>query len=411
MLLAVIAMAVTAIAATGVAWAQDATTTTPPLPDDTWNTNGIVYSVIKDGDYVYVGGKFTRVQHKPTGKSFPATNVARFYEDESGMLVGDRNWTPDVTGADASSTRVYALAAAGGKIWVGGKFDAVDGLPRRNLAAVSAATGEVDPMVDPLVGSETNKGVQALLASETKIYLGGYFTKIDGKGRQYLGALDLSGNLDPIWKPKTNGMVHSLAYSCDKTAVFAGGKFRSAAGSDGALPGTPRETLARFGASDGSLHPWAIPVGIVPNEEVAADLAVACADSVDKQISAGYLGRNYVRSFQGDTGTLAWENRAAGDVQAVSMWGNDKLIIGGHFSKVYDVTNPKGITRTRIAQLNLADGSVDTAWNHAIDGTSAQGVMGPWDLLVDENQLYVGGSFTLVDGLQRTQFARFTFAP
>jgi hypothetical protein len=37
--------------------------------------------------------------------------------------------------------------------------------------------------------------------------------------------------------------------------------------------------------------------------------------------------------------------------------------------------------------------------------------MGPWDLLVDQNRLYVGGSFTLVDGLPRTQFARFTFAP
>ncbi len=406
-----IVMAVTTVAVSGVAWAEDSTTSPPP--DDTWNTNGIVYSVFKDGDYVYVGGKFTRVQHKSTGQGFPATNVARFYEDDSGMLVGDRNWTPDVTGADLSSTRVYALAAAGGKIWVGGNFEAVDGLPRRDLAAVSATTGEVDPDVDPLVGSETNKGIRALLASEAgdKVYLGGYFTKIDGKGRQHLGALDLSGNLDNTWKPKTNGMVHSLAYSCDKTAVFAGGKFRSAAGSDGALPGTPRETLARFGASDGSLHPWAIPVGTVPNEEVAADIAVACTDGVDKQVTAGYLGRNYVRSFQGDTGTLAWENRAAGDVQAVTMRGNDKLIIGGHFSKVYDITDSKGITRTRIAQLNLTDGTVDRAWNHTIEGTSAAGVMGPWDLLVDENHLYVGGSFTLVDGLQRTQFARFTFTP
>ena len=401
MLLVGIAMAATMIAATGVAWAA----TTPPPPDDTWNTNGIIYSVIKDGDYVYVGGKFTRVQHKPTGQGFPATNVARFYEDDSGMLVGDRSWRPSVTGADASSTRVYALAAAGGKIWVGGKFDAVDGLPRRNLAAVSATTGEVDPDVDPLVGSETNKGIRALLASEAgdKVYLGGYFTKIDGKGRQHLGALDLSGNLDKTWKPKTNGLVHSLAYSCDKTTVFAGGTFRSAAGSDGVLPGVPRETLARFGAADGSLHPWALPAGTVPSGEVAADLAVTC-----ERISAGYLGRNYVRSFHldtGDVGTQAWEHKGAGDVQTVAMWGPDKLIIGGHFSKVGDTP------RKRIAQLNLADGSIDPAWTHDIDGTSPQGVMGPWDLLVDGNQLYVGGSFTLVDGLQRTQFARFTFAP
>jgi hypothetical protein len=403
MLLVGTAMAVTMIAAAGAAWAQ----TTPPPPDDTWNTNGIVYSVIKDGNYVYVGGKFTRVQHKPTAQGFPVNNVARFYEDDSGMLVGDRDWRPNVTAADPASTRVYALAAAGGKIWVGGKFDTVDGLPRRNLAAVSATTVDghavVDPDVDPLVGSETNKGVRALLASESKVYLGGYFTKIDGKGRQHLGALDLSGSLDKTWKPKTDGLVHSLAYSCDKTTVFAGGTFRNAAGSDGVLPGAPRETIARFGANDGLLDSWAIPAGTVPNGEIAADLAVTC-----ERISAGFLGRNYVRSFHldtGDVGTQAWEHKGAGDVQTVAMWGADKLIIGGHFSKVGDTPSK------RIAQLNLADGSIDPAWIHEIDGTSPQGVMGPWDLLVDENHLYVGGSFTLVDGLQRTEFARFTFAP
>lgn len=96
----------------------------------------------------------------------------------------------------------------------------------------------------------------------------------------------------------------------------------------------------------------------------------------------------------------AWATRCAGDVQAVAMRGKDKAVIGGHFSKVYDASNAaEGVTRTRIAQLDVAD------------GTSAQGVMGPWDLLVDRGHLYVGGSFTLVHGLQRTQFARFTFAP
>ena len=55
-------------------------------PDDTWMTNGIVYSVIRSGDYIYVGGKFTRVRQSPTGKSFAATNLARFRADTG---VGD----------------------------------------------------------------------------------------------------------------------------------------------------------------------------------------------------------------------------------------------------------------------------------------------------------------------------------
>jgi hypothetical protein len=386
------------LATVGTAGAQE-TSTSPTLnqtPDQTWMTNGIVYSVIRYGDYIYVGGKFTRALSSPTGTSFKATNLARFDADTG---VGDPTWTPDVTGADTSKATVYALAAAGGKIWVGGKFVAVDGISRRNLAAMSAATGEVDPSVDALVGSETNQGVRALLASETKVYLGGYFTKIDGKGRRYLGALDLSGNLDPTWKPKTDAFVRSLAYSCDKTTVFAGGKFRNAAGSADALPGLPRETIARFDANTGALHSWAIPAGTVPNDEVAADLAVTC-----ERITVGYLGRNYVRSFRldtGDTGTLVWENKCAGNVQTVAMLGADKLIIGGHFSQV------SGERRIRIAELNLSDGSLDPSWAPEVDGS----FLGPWDLLVDENHLYIGGAFQTVAGVTQTNFARFTFTP
>src|ERR671917_306337 len=74
-----------------------------------------------------------------------ATAVAGFDADRG---LGARTGGPAVTGADVTDTRVYALAAtedtaADGtiqrKIWVGGKFNAVDGLARRNLAAVTEA--------------------------------------------------------------------------------------------------------------------------------------------------------------------------------------------------------------------------------------------------------------------------------
>lgn len=403
-------MAATLFAATGMAGAQEAPGS-PVLnqtPDDTWMTNGTVYSVARSGDYVYVGGKFTRARKSPTAgsPSFAATNVARFDADTG---VGDPAWTPDVTGAD-TTTAVYALAAAGGKVWVGGKFGAVDGLARRNLAAVSAETGVVDPVADPVVGTETNNGVRALLAdpSGTRIYVGGYFLQIDGKSSRYLGALDLSGNLDTRWRPKTDSNVRNLSFSCDGATVFAGGKFRNAAGT-GSTAYSPRETIARFDAATGALDPWAIPAGTVPNEQVANDLAVTCG-----RVSAGYLGQNWARSFRldnGDTGTLAWEDKTAGNVQTVAMLGADKLVIGGHFSNVTEdarvVPTAKRWPRTRIALLNLEDGSVDQSWDPKVDGN----FFGPWDLLVEGNHLWVGGQFQTVDGLPKTHLARFTFTP
>lgn len=406
-LLAGAALAVVVFAATGMAGAQEAPSspTLNPAPDDTWMTNGKIFSVARSGDYVYVGGKFTRARQSTTkgARSFSATNVARFDADTG---VGDPTWTPDVTGADTSTT-VYALVAAGGNVWVGGKFQAVDGIARRNLAAVSESTGIVDPNIDPPVGSETNNGVRAMVASGTKVYLGGYFGSIDGKGRRFLGALDLSGNVDPTWRPKADGLVRSLSLSCDGATVFAGGKFRNAAGSDGIY--SPRETIARFDATTGSLHPWAIPTGTVPNDQIASDLAVTC-----ERVTAGYLGQNWARSFRldsGDTGSMVWENKTAGNVQAVTMLGADKVIIGGHFSNVTEdasvVPDAKRWPRTRIALLNLSDGSVDQSWAPEFDGN----FFGPWDLLVEGNHLWIGGQFQSVDGLPKTHLARYTFTP
>ena len=156
------------------------------------------------------------------------------------------------------------------------------------------------------------------------------------------------------------------------------------------------------------MQPWAISAGSVPNEEVGADLAVACdptQPTAETQISVGYLGRNYVRSFDGGSGAKVWEKKCAGDVQTLAMLGPDKIIIGGHFSQV------DGKKRTRIAELNLTDGSVDPSWAPAIDGDgTAAFVWGPWDLLVDGNHLYVGGGFKKVSGLPKTNLARFTFS-
>jgi hypothetical protein len=89
------------------------------------------------------------------------------------------------------------------------------------------------------------------------------------------------------------------------------------------------------------------------------------------------------------------------------MLGADKVVIGGHFSQVEDPTNGAKIKRTRIALLNLSNGSVDPNWSPAVDGS----FYGPWDLLVDNDKLYVGGSFTTVAGVSQTNFARFTLTP
>src|SRR5919112_5089450 len=281
----------TMVLAAGVAWAEGAqaleigpSPAINQVPDDTWMTNGRVFSIIRSGDYLYVGGRFTRVKSEVSGgQSFAATNLARFDADTG---VGDPTWTPDVTGEDPTVTTVYALAASNGKIWVGGKFGAVNGVPRRNLAAVSPDTGAVDATIDPVVGKEPNM-VRAMIASTQKVYIGGSFGAVDGKGRGNLAAIDpVSGNVALAWKPRADGLVWSLAFSCANAQVFAGGKFLNVAGSDGVF--SARTVIARFDATSGSLHRWAIPASTFESVDpgfVASDMAVTC-----QRITSGFLG-------------------------------------------------------------------------------------------------------------------------
>jgi Ca2+-binding RTX toxin-like protein len=402
-LLAATAMVVSMIAVAGMAWAQEAEPTPIPseTPDNTWMTNGVVYSTIRSGDYIYVGGKFTRARSAVSGgKSFAATNLARFDADTG---VGDPTWTPDVTGADTATT-VYALAAAGGNIWVGGHFNAVDGVARRNLAAVSEDTGAVDPGVDLPVGStNTSNRVRDLMVSETvpqKVYVGGTFSTIDGQGRPNLGAVNLNGELDPAWRPKTQGAVHTLEYSCDRATVFAGGAFKSAADSTSSF--ATRYFLARFDASNGALHPWAVPVESLANDEVASDIAVACER---QRLAVAYRGPNWNRAIRldnGDTGSVVWAKKSGGESHTVTMLGPDKAVFGGHFGQ-WD-----GVKVAGIALINLSDGSVDLSWNPTLEA-GGTGFITIWETLVDENHLYIGGLFNKVEGLPRTHLARFSW--
>jgi hypothetical protein len=416
-LLAASAMAVALLA--GVAWTEGAqaleigpSPAINQVPDATWMTNGKVYAVVRSGDYVYVGGKFTSVRSAASGgQSFAATNLARFRADTG---VGDPSWTPDVTGEDPTVTTVYALAEANGQIWVGGEFGAVDGVARRNLAAVSPTTGAVDPTIDPVVGTQASM-VRAMIASDQKVYVGGAFGTIQDdkglKGRKNIAAINpTTGNVDLTWKPKADRIVWSLGFSCPsdtQQTVFAGGKFHSAAGSDGVF--ATRDFLARFDASSGALHPWAVPTGAFQScDEVASDLAITC-----DRITSGFLGPNFLRSFRlndGNTGSVVWQYQTGGEVQTATMLGPDKVVVGGHFSQLKD-----GVKRTSIAMVNHSDGSVDQSWNVGLTNTGGTKAIGPWDLLVDDNRLWVGGGFNEVrtngSVIKQTHLARFTFTP
>jgi hypothetical protein len=367
-------------------------------PDKTWMTNGIVYSEVESGNTIYIGGQFTRVSGCPPEVSCPSKtidvlNVAALDATTGAPISAFR---PHIEGTDAI---VYALAVLGGKLFIGGQFAAVDGTPRRNLAAVDLVTGALDPNVDHQVGIDNSDRVRGMVATDTRVYAAGAFVEIDGQNRRHLAAFDADGALDPTWKPRTNGGgTHTVTKTCDGSAVIAGGGFREAAGSGGSRQ--ERLGLAMFDAASGALNPWAPDSSALPPYAYPYDLVANCSRLF---VGTGDRNKIFALSLTRNPGALLWILTTDGNAQAVALRGN-RLLVGGHFQVVPDVSTGEDVPRLRFAVLDL-NGNLQYDWVPSFGGHIHTGV---WDILVAGPQIWVGGGFTDVSGVEQWGVARFT---
>jgi hypothetical protein len=368
--------------------------------DRTWMTNGNVYAVVRAGDRIYLGGQFTSVSACPPTLSCPtktiaALNVAALDASTGAAIPG---FTPRVDGTEAV---VYGLAALDGKLFIGGRFDEVDGTPRLNLAAVDLTTGALDSDVDIPVGTGTNNRIRGMVASSSRVFIAGGFNSVGGQARGHLASLTASGDLDAGWRPRTSGVTRSVGLTCDSSGVIVGGAFQQAAGTGGSLE--PRKTLAILDAATGALDPWTPPASEIPNGVTTYDLSATCS-----RLFVGYGGTNWIYGYDltKDTDNILWTLQTGGNVQAVTV-RDDRVLFGGHFSQVSILGTNTKVKRIHFAVVDL-DGHLQDDWIPSFGG---QIHTGPWDILATGSQVYVAGGFTDVSSDRRWCIARFTDTP
>jgi hypothetical protein len=196
--------------------AQPAYAGVSTTPDVTGQAAGGVYAIADAGDRTIIGGLFTRYGTRARA------NVAAINAD--GTV--DVAWDPGTNGI----VRAVAVSEDGATVFLGGVFTTVGGQARANLAAVDATTGEV------LAGWTADTGgaapdVNSLAVHGNRLYVGGKFGAIDGTTRKRLVAIDVaSGNLITSFKPAPSGFVREVVVSPDGTKVYAGGGFTTIGG-------------------------------------------------------------------------------------------------------------------------------------------------------------------------------------
>ncbi|MDI1460956.1 hypothetical protein QEZ54_08270 [Catellatospora sp. KI3] len=187
-----------------------------------------VRAIEADAGGVYLAGKF----HKVNGAG--RDNLAEV--DHAGVLQPALNHRVD--------GHAYSMSLGGGRLYVGGSITAVDGQVRTGAAAFDLATGELDAQWHPTL----NDVVNVVRYTPGRVYLGGRFDSVDGvKGTRKIAALDpVTGVPDPGFRSHVNAMVNDLAVADGSVYVGVDGGGGRASAMD--LAGLVRWTVATDGA-------------------------------------------------------------------------------------------------------------------------------------------------------------------
>ena len=253
------------------------TAQTLSLDPGLWMTDGRIFATAISGRTLYVGGDFGLVAPYtgcgvPVGaggapvKGFPMVSgsgpyvgvfaavpdgaggwyIGGSFDSVGGVerrnlahILGDNTisgWNPGTDGL------VWTLALSDGVLYAGGKFTSVEGQARNRIAALDPETGSVSAW-----NPDANSEVWMLFVSGASVYAGGLFAQIGGAARGYIAALDATTGAATAWDAGANDWVSGLVV--DGNTVYAGGMFTT-------IGGQARNHIAALDATTGLATPW-----------------------------------------------------------------------------------------------------------------------------------------------------------
>ncbi len=336
------------------------------------NANGPIYAIAVQPDgKILIGGDFTSLSVNG-GPAVARNNMARLNPD--GTL--DTGFDPN-----ANEQIQTIVVQADGKIVVGGVFTMIGGRARNYIARLDATTGLADSF-DPHADSDRPvvTGVHAIaLQADGKILAVGYFTSIGGQERHHIARLDPKTGLADSFNPNSQNVVYSIALQADGK-ILVGGFFDS-------MGGEIRHNIARLdpitGLPDlftpeaaGSFFPAVLAIAVQPDGKI---LAGGEFTTIGDQV------RNCIVRLDPTTALPdSFDPNASGgvpQVRSISVQADGKILVGGTFTSI------GGQMRGHIARLDPATGQADSFNPNASDPVASIAVQA-------DGKVLVGGNFT-----------------
>jgi hypothetical protein len=286
--------------------------------------------------------------------------------DEKGNI--NTAWNP---GATIVGNFVSNISLIDGKLFVCGDFTSLGGQPRKNIAALDTATG----LATAWTPASTNGAVRSIVRNGSKLFIGGNFTAIGAKQVSYLSALDLATGAAANWNPSVNNVVFNLA--AWGSTVYAGG-YLTASGV------VTRNKLAAVDLITGRIKPWN------PN----ADGEVFSLTYTKGRIYAGGAFTNIANGTRPNLTALDTVNGAYVANSIAAQPGMNVLALAAAGDRLYVAGNGG------LMAYNIPTGK-KLPFNPNFDFSV------PQSLCVSGSIVYVGGTFSTVNGQSRSMAAAF----
>lgn len=388
-------------------------------------TDGRVFDLLLHDGVVYLAGQFSHVR-PPGTEPGSGEEVVRLWfaacDAATGAVLA---WDPQVacdpgiSNCNNADGRTVALAAGAASLYLGGKFNQVQGATRRNAARVAVAGAAVEAW-----HPAPNDRVQRIVAAPggDRVYVAGNFTALDACPPEacpaHLAAVDpATGAVDPTFDPRIEcddqggdcfTTVYAVLPEPEGHTVYFGGQF-------GAVNGLARDSAAAVDAATGQAATDFAPALEDNNPSDPAvqvhdvvfdgDWIYLCGDWWSTGGIGGQQDQRNVNRFDPGTGAVdsGFWIATDGGVQACAFDESaGALFVGGHFDCVrewLDSTTPAdpapaqcggdplfvGTPQRDLFALDLAAGSL-LPWN-----PDTGGAPGVWAMARTEGRLALGG--------------------
>lgn len=335
---------------------------------------------------VYVVGSFTSVTD---ALGTHARNRAAALDVETGLFTA---WNPNLNG----SASAVAVDTSG--VYIVGSFSQVGGITRNQLCKVNKTTGALDgTFASALLSGNSN--INCLLLAGGWLWVGGGFfnTAPAVFKRGPVRFNPTSGALDTWFGDVGGAFGHVGQYGMAALGsnIYVGGDFNQVNVSTLAVT---RNYAAAWDLTSGALQAFAPDTG---TDGLFSGIIRSVGVSGSDIVLAGHYGSpfQYIRKHNATTGAvLAYSGVADNGASSVAI-GSGKVYAAGSF------TTLQGVARSRGGALDETTAALNAFDPNLTGGSNFANVV-----ILGNNLTYIGGSFTLSNGISRNNIAVFDAA-